>query len=78
MAHFRGIVIGKAASRNATRIGNKENGIEVVVQSVAADVRVRMSHRDGQDFVEVCATQHGGGSTIRTLYTGPIAGLLHG
>lgn len=78
MGQFRGLVVGKG--KGSRRVGTKETGLEVVAESSGGDVRVRMSHRDGQDCVEIYVTQHSDGCTVgsdvRTLYNGPVAALL--
>jgi hypothetical protein len=51
-SQFYGWVRGRAQSE-ATRVGNKDTGIQVGAASKTGAITVKMRHCDGQDYFEV-------------------------
>lgn len=74
MARFRGVVDG---SRNeASRCGTRHSGLTTIAQSWTGDIRVTLYDHNGEDWVRVYATDHGGSTAKRVLYDGPMSGAL--
>ncbi len=63
----------KGARGEASRLGNKQSGINVSVKSWEGEINVRMYHLHGEDHVRVTLGEHNGGCSI-TLYAGPCNG----
>lgn len=73
MAHFMGIVRGRARSL-ASRLGSKDSGITVEAGSWEGGVRVHLYQHDGADYAIVSLIQWHGAGANRILYDGPVSG----
>lgn len=72
MAHFFGSIQGNRGE--ATRLGSKDSGLEIVAASCQGSVRIRLFERDGIDFATVALDQWHGSGQCLTLYSGPVRG----
>lgn len=55
MAHFRGTVQGSRGE--ASRLGSKSSGMDVVLNGWAVGVHVEAAHEDGKDVIRVFKTK---------------------
>ncbi len=74
MAHFYGTLSGSRGQ--ASRLGSKASGLNVVAASWQGAVDVRLWHDEatGTDMCEVSLATHHGAGTQRLLYSGPVSG----
>ena len=76
MAHFYGTLQGNRGE--ASRLGTKSSGLDVVAASWEGAVRVSVSYdeQSGKDVVYVSLTPWHGSGINKTLYSGPIGGAV--
>lgn len=72
MAHFIGNIQGQRGQ--ASRLGSKASGVEVIAASWAGAVRAAAYEKDGTDMVRVHLTTWRGAGADVLLYDGPISG----
>jgi hypothetical protein len=73
MAHFYGSAQGHRGQ--ASRLGSKASGLDVVAASWQGAVTTRLYERDGVDMALVSLSRWHSQGTERILYHGPVAGL---
>ena len=72
MAQFRGTL--KGARGEASRLGAKSSGLDMVAASWSGAVSVRLYDRSGVDWARVSLARHHGEGSERLLYDGPVSG----
>ena len=75
MARFYGTIQG--ARGPASRLGHTNSGLTVTAQSYQGDIVVELHAEGDEDWVTICAREHGRGNIPVRLYHGPIAPLTN-